>query len=72
MEGMLWRFVEGGKHGRAIQDESSTSLLSFKSSSGDGILRAAIIYYNGNKCSVTMSCVFVYAIVPQGLIQAVL
>jgi hypothetical protein len=44
----------GGGHGEAIQDGSITSLPSFRSHSGDEILRAAIIHYNGNKYSVTM------------------
>jgi hypothetical protein len=41
----VWRFVEGGEHGRAIQDGGSTSLPSFRSGDGGEILRAAIIHY---------------------------
>jgi hypothetical protein len=54
MEVYLWQFVEGGEHGGAILDESSTSLPSFKSRSGGEIQCVAIIHHNGNKCSVTM------------------
>jgi hypothetical protein len=46
-----------GELGGVIWDESSTSLPSFRSHNGGRTLRAAIIHYNGNKCSVTMSCV---------------
>jgi hypothetical protein len=52
--GMLMAVCGGGEHGGAIRDGSSTSLPSFRSRSSGGILRAAIIHYNGNKCSVTM------------------
>jgi hypothetical protein len=41
----IWRFVEGGEHGAAIQDGGSTSLPSFRSRNGGEILRAAIIHY---------------------------
>jgi hypothetical protein len=41
----VWRFVEGGEHGGAIQDDGSTSLPSFRSRNGDETLRAAIIHY---------------------------
>jgi hypothetical protein len=41
----IWRFVEGGEHGGAIQDGGSTSLPSFRSRNGGEILRAAIIHY---------------------------
>jgi hypothetical protein len=41
----IWRFVEGGEHGGAIQDGGSTSLPSFRSHNGGEILRAAIIHY---------------------------
>jgi hypothetical protein len=41
----VWRFAEGGEHGRAIQDGGSTSLPSFRSRNGGETLRAAIIYY---------------------------
>jgi hypothetical protein len=41
----VWRFVEGGKHGGAIQDGGSTSLPSFRSRNGGETLRAAIIHY---------------------------
>jgi hypothetical protein len=41
----VWRFVEGGEHGRAIRDGGSTSLPSFRSRNGGETLRAAIIHY---------------------------
>jgi hypothetical protein len=41
----VWRFVEGGEQGGAIQDRGSTSLPSFRSCNGGETLRAAIIYY---------------------------
>jgi hypothetical protein len=41
----VWRFVEGGEHGGAIQDGGSTSLPSFRSHNGGETLRAAIIHY---------------------------
>jgi hypothetical protein len=41
----IWRFVEGGEHGRAIRDDGSTSLPSFRSRNGGETLRAAIIHY---------------------------
>jgi hypothetical protein len=41
---------------RAIWKENSMNLPSFRSRSGGGILRATIIHYNGNKCTITMSC----------------
>jgi hypothetical protein len=41
----IWRFVEGGEHGRAIWDDGSTSLPSFRSRNGGQTLRAAIIHY---------------------------
>jgi hypothetical protein len=41
----VWRFVEGGEHGGAIQDGGSTSLPSFRSCNGGETLRAAIIHY---------------------------
>jgi hypothetical protein len=41
----VWRFVEGGEHGRAIRDGGSTSLRSFRSRNGGEILRATIIHY---------------------------
>jgi hypothetical protein len=41
----VWRFVEGGEHGGAIQDGGSTSLPSFRSRNGGETLRAAIIHY---------------------------
>jgi hypothetical protein len=41
----IWRFVEGGEHGGAIQDGGSMSLPSFKSRNGGETLRAAIIHY---------------------------
>jgi hypothetical protein len=41
----VWRFVEGGEHGEAIQDGGSTSLPSFRSRNGGETLRAAIIHY---------------------------
>jgi hypothetical protein len=41
----IWRFVEGGEHGGAIQDGGSTSLPSFRSRDGGEILRAAIMHY---------------------------
>jgi hypothetical protein len=41
----VWRFVEGGEHGGAIQDGGSTSLPSFRSRIGGETLRAAIIHY---------------------------
>jgi hypothetical protein len=41
----VWRFVEGGEHGRVIQDGGSTSLPSFRSRNGSEILRVAIIHY---------------------------
>jgi hypothetical protein len=71
MEVCLWRFVEGGEHGGAIRDGSSTSLPSFRSRSGGEILRAAIIYYNGNKCSVTtMVLILASRAPPRRLIKA--
>jgi hypothetical protein len=41
----VWRFVEGGEHGGAIQDGGSMSLPSFRSRVGGEILHAAIIHY---------------------------
>jgi hypothetical protein len=41
----IWRFVEGGEHGGAIQDGGSTSLPSFRSRNSGETLRAAIIHY---------------------------
>jgi hypothetical protein len=41
----VWRFVEGGEHGGAIQDDGSTSLPSFRSRNGGETLCAAIIHY---------------------------
>jgi hypothetical protein len=41
----VWRFVEGGEHGGAIQDGGSTSLPSFRSRNGGKTLCAAIIHY---------------------------
>jgi hypothetical protein len=41
----VWRFVEGGEHGGAIQDGDSMSLPSFRSCNGGKTLRAAIIHY---------------------------
>jgi hypothetical protein len=41
----VWRFLEGGEHGGAIQDGGSTSLSSFRSRNGGETLRAAIIHY---------------------------
>jgi hypothetical protein len=41
----VWRFVEGGEHGRAIQDGGSTSLPSFRSHNGGETLCATIIHY---------------------------
>jgi hypothetical protein len=41
----VWRFVEGGEHGRAIGDGGSTSLPSFRSRNGGETLHAAIIHY---------------------------
>jgi hypothetical protein len=41
----VWRFVEGGVHGGAIQDGGSMSLPSFGSRNGGETLRAAIIHY---------------------------
>jgi hypothetical protein len=41
----VWRFVEGGEHGRAIRDGGSTSLPSFRPRNGGETLRAAIIHY---------------------------
>jgi hypothetical protein len=41
----VWRFVEGGEHGRAIQDCGSMSLSSFRSRNSGETLRAAIIHY---------------------------
>jgi hypothetical protein len=41
----IWRFVEGGEHGGAIQDGDSTSLPSFRSRNSGETLRAAIIHY---------------------------
>jgi hypothetical protein len=41
----VWRFVEGGEHGGAIQDGGSTSLPSFRSRNGGETLCAAIIHY---------------------------
>jgi hypothetical protein len=41
----VWRFVDGGEHGGAIQDGGSTSLPSFRSRNGGETLRAAIIHY---------------------------
>jgi hypothetical protein len=41
----VWLFIEGGEHDRAIQDDGSTSLLSFRSRNGGETLRAAIIHY---------------------------
>jgi hypothetical protein len=41
----VWQFVEGGEHGEAIRDGGSTSLPSFRSHNGGGILRATIIHY---------------------------
>jgi hypothetical protein len=41
----VWRFVEGGEHGRAIQDDGSMSLPSFRSHNGGETLRAGIIHY---------------------------
>jgi hypothetical protein len=41
----VWRFVEGGEHGGAIQDGGSTSLPSFRSRNGGETLRATIIHY---------------------------
>jgi hypothetical protein len=41
----IWRFVEGGEHGRAIRDNGSTSLPSFRSCNGGKTLYAAIIHY---------------------------
>jgi hypothetical protein len=52
------------EHGGAIQDGSSTSLPSFRSRSGGGILRAAIIHYNGNKMLGYNDCVFVASRAP--------
>jgi hypothetical protein len=43
-----------GEHGGAIWDGGSMSLPSFRSDNGGKTLCAAIIHYNGNKCSVTM------------------
>jgi hypothetical protein len=40
----VWRFVEGGEHGRAIWDGGSTSLPSFRSRNGGETLNAAIIH----------------------------
>jgi hypothetical protein len=69
MEGSLCRFVKEGEHDGAIRDGSSTSLPSFRSHSGGGIVRGAIIYYNGNKRSVTM-CVRASRASPRRLIKA--
>jgi hypothetical protein len=69
MEDSLWRFVKEGEHDGAIRDGSSTSLPSFRSRSGGRIVRAAIIYYNGNKRSVTM-CVRASRASPHRLIKA--
>jgi hypothetical protein len=41
----VWRFVEGGEHGKTIRDGGSTSLPSFRSRNGGETLRAAIIHY---------------------------
>jgi hypothetical protein len=41
----IWRFVEGGEHGRAIRDSGSPSLPSFRSRNGGETLCAAIIHY---------------------------
>jgi hypothetical protein len=41
----VWRFVEGGEHGRAVRDRGSTSLPSFRSRNGGETLRAAVIHY---------------------------
>jgi hypothetical protein len=41
----VWRFGEGGEHGRAIRDGGSTSLPSFRSRNSGKTLRAAIIHY---------------------------
>jgi hypothetical protein len=41
----VWQFVEGGEHGRAIRDDGSMSLPSFKSSNDGETLRATIIHY---------------------------
>jgi hypothetical protein len=40
----VWRFVEGGEHGGAIQDGGSTSLPSFRSCNIGETLRVAIIH----------------------------
>jgi hypothetical protein len=69
MEGSLWRLVEGGEHSGAILDGSSTSLPNFRSRSGGGILCAAIIHYNGNKCSVTMIVFIASSAPPRRLIK---
>jgi hypothetical protein len=41
----VWRFVEGGEPGGAIQDGGSTSLPSYRSRNGGETLHAAIIHY---------------------------
>jgi hypothetical protein len=41
----LWRFVQGGEHGEAIQDGGSMSLPSFRSRNGGEILRGTINHY---------------------------
>jgi hypothetical protein len=41
----VWRFVEGGEHGRAIRDGGSTSLPSFRSRNGGETLHVAINHY---------------------------
>jgi hypothetical protein len=41
----ICQFVEGGEHDRAIRDDGSTSLSSFRSRNGGETLHAAIIHY---------------------------
>jgi hypothetical protein len=78
----IWRFVEGGEHGGAIQDGGSTSLPSFRSRNGGEILRAAIIHYKATSARLQWwGWLFRYAIgrkiesfsylpLPQGLLHA--
>jgi hypothetical protein len=41
----VWQFVEEGEHGRAIRDDGSTSLPSFRSRNDGETLHAAVIHY---------------------------
>jgi hypothetical protein len=57
----VWRFVEGGEHGRAIRDGGSMSLPSFRSRNGGKTLRASIIHYMATsarlQCRYAIGCI---------------